>query len=130
MARVDTLEARLCDYIAGKLANGSEVRVEEFDRIFGGASRETYRFVLHWKEDAEDHCRRLILRRDPPSSLIETDRAVEFAAYQAFQHSAVPVPEALWYWGSSSSQSASAQSLCPKHSGSRKTPNTWNIPSS
>ncbi|TDJ12677.1 MAG: phosphotransferase family protein [Deltaproteobacteria bacterium] len=96
MARVDTLEARLCDYIAGKLRHGSGVRVENLDRIFGGASRETYRFVLHWKEDEADHSRRLILRRDPPSSLIETERAIEFAAYRAFHGSAVPVPEALW----------------------------------
>jgi aminoglycoside phosphotransferase (APT) family kinase protein len=40
--------------------------------------------------------RRLILRRDPPGSLIETDRAVEFAAYRAFHGTPVPVPEALW----------------------------------
>ena len=40
---------------------------------------------------------RLILRRDPPGSLIDTDRAVEFGAYRAFHGTAVPVPEPLGF---------------------------------
>ena len=41
-------------------------------------------------EDGER--RGLILRRDPTGSLIDTDRATEFLAYQSF-HGVVPVPE-------------------------------------
>ena len=37
-----------------------------------------------------------ILRRDPPGSLIETERAIEFGAYRAFHGTRVPVPEPLW----------------------------------
>jgi aminoglycoside phosphotransferase (APT) family kinase protein len=73
--------------------------VSELDRIFGGASRETYRFALSHRtaESGEASItRRLILRRDPPGSLIETDRAVEFGAYRAFYDTPVPVPEPLW----------------------------------
>src|SRR5207237_8722413 len=33
---------------------------------------------------------------DPPASLIDTERRVEFAAYRAFAGSAVPVPQMLW----------------------------------
>ena len=75
-----------------------DVRVSGLDRIFGGASRETYRFMLHWRETGSegDRSRALILRRDPAGSLIETERAVEFGAYRAFHGSAVPVPEPLW----------------------------------
>ncbi len=65
------------------------VRVEELSRIPGGASRETYRFDAVF-EDGER--RGLILRRDPVGSLIDTDRATEFLAYQSF-HGLVPVPE-------------------------------------
>ena len=54
------------------------------------------RFRLAWHEDGEPHERRLILRRDPPASLIDTERRVEFAAYGAFHGSAVPVPQMLW----------------------------------
>jgi aminoglycoside phosphotransferase (APT) family kinase protein len=35
----------------------------------------------------------LILRRDPPASLIETERATEFRAYEAFHKLSLPVPE-------------------------------------
>ncbi len=90
------LEDRLAAYIATQLPGAEAVHVSELDRIFGGASRETYRFVLQYREGGEAVLRRLILRRDPPGSLIETDRAVEFAAYRAFHGTAVPVPEPLW----------------------------------
>ena len=91
-----SLEERLAAYIAEKLPQAEEVRVQGLDRIFGGASRETYRFVLEVREGGEESSRRLILRRDPPGSLIETERAVEFGAYRAFHGTAVPVPEPLW----------------------------------
>ena len=96
MPAVSRIESRLAAYIAGRLDDAEEVRVESLDRIFGGASRETYRFVLNWREGGAERQRRLILRRDPPGSLIETERAIEFAAYQAFHGTVVPVPEPLW----------------------------------
>jgi len=93
---VEPIEPRLGAYIAGRLDAAEEVRVEGLERIFGGASRETYRFVLTWREGGAERQRRLILRRDPPGSLIETERAIEFAAYRAFHGTSVPVPEPLW----------------------------------
>jgi aminoglycoside phosphotransferase (APT) family kinase protein len=94
---VSGLAERLAAYAARRLPDARDVRVEALERIFGGASRETYRLALHWRDAAgEARSRRLILRRDPVGSLIETERAVEFAAYRAFHGSAVPVPEPLW----------------------------------
>jgi aminoglycoside phosphotransferase (APT) family kinase protein len=90
------LEPRLAAYIAGKLPAASDVAVAGLERISGGASRETYRFRLTWTEGGTARERRLILRRDPPASLIDTERRVEFEAYRAFRGSAVPVPEMLW----------------------------------
>jgi aminoglycoside phosphotransferase (APT) family kinase protein len=91
------LEPRIAAYIASRLPGARGVVVDGLARISGGASRETYRFRLIYA-DAEGRPteRRLILRRDPPASLIETQRKVEFAAYKAFFGSAVPVPEMLW----------------------------------
>lgn len=91
-----SLEERLASYLGEQLPAADGVRVTELQRIFGGASRETYRFVAAYRERGDDKSRRLILRRDPPGSLIETERRVEFAAYRAFHGSKVPVPEALW----------------------------------
>ena len=96
MRRVSDLERRLAAYLAPRLAGARNVEVRGLDRIHGGASRETSRFVLRYEQDGRRVERRLILRRDPPGSLIETDRRVEYAAYRAFHGTAVPVPEALW----------------------------------
>ncbi len=93
---MSSLDSRLAEYIAHRLPGADDVRVEGLDRIFGGASRETYRFVLCYRENGAAIRRPLILRRDPPGSLIETERAVEFGAYRAFHGTEVPVPEALW----------------------------------
>jgi aminoglycoside phosphotransferase (APT) family kinase protein len=96
MRGVSELERRLATYLAARLAGAERVEVSGLERIHGGASRETSRFVLRYEQDGRRVERRLILRRDPPGSLIETDRRVEFAAYRAFHGTAVPVPEALW----------------------------------
>ena len=90
------LEPRLAAYIAARMPDASDVAVEDLSRISGGASRETYRFRLLWNEGGAARERKLILRRDPPASLIETERRIEFEAYRAFHGSAVPVPEMLW----------------------------------
>ncbi|MEW5685921.1 MAG: phosphotransferase family protein [Pseudomonadota bacterium] len=90
------LEGRLAAYIAGKMPDAADVVVSNLEQISGGASRETYRFRLGWSEGGTARERKLILRRDPPASLIDTERRVEFEAYRAFRGSAVPVPEMLW----------------------------------
>jgi len=90
-------EDRIAAYAATRLPGARDVRVHSLARISGGASRETYRLHLAYV-DAEGQAveRPLILRRDPPASLIETERKIEYAAYAAFHGSAVPVPEMLW----------------------------------
>ena len=92
MELVDRLQA----YVATRLPRALDVAVANLERIFGGGSRETYRFTVSYREAGRDVSRRLILRRDPPASLIETERRVEFAAYRAFFGTRVPVPEPLW----------------------------------
>ena len=90
------LEPPLASYIATRMPDAADIAVSALERISGGASRETYRFRLDWREAGEARSRRLILRRDPPASLIDTERRVEFEAYRAFAGSTVPVPEMLW----------------------------------
>ena len=90
------LEPRIAAYVAGRLPDATDVAVSDLERISGGASRETYRFRLRYREGEDARDRRLILRRDPPASLIDTDRRIEFEAYRAFTDSKVPVPAMLW----------------------------------
>jgi aminoglycoside phosphotransferase (APT) family kinase protein len=91
------LASRLTAYLSARIAGARDLRIEDLSRIFGGASRETYRFTARWHQEGRPFERGLILRRDPTSSLIETERALEFAAYQAFHGSGVPVPEPLFF---------------------------------
>ncbi|MFP3943626.1 MAG: phosphotransferase family protein [Alphaproteobacteria bacterium] len=90
------LETALAGYLRAQMPQAEDLRVDDLTRFHGGASRETYRFVLHWREGGEARRRTLILRRDPEASLIDTDRRIEFAAYRTFHGTDVPVPEALW----------------------------------
>ncbi|MFW6027249.1 MAG: phosphotransferase family protein [bacterium] len=90
------LETALADYLRTQMPQAENLRVDGLTRLHGGASRETYRFFLHWHENGEAQSRTLILRRDPQASLIDTDRRLEFAAYRTFHGTEVPVPEALF----------------------------------
>lgn len=90
----DDLALKLAQYLAAKL-NAPDLSVAGLARIPGGASRETYRFRARYSADGGPVERKLILRRDPPASLIETDRSTEYRAYQAFHRLGLPVPEPI-----------------------------------
>jgi aminoglycoside phosphotransferase (APT) family kinase protein len=87
------LSGPLADSLAAYLSRswGGPVAVEGLSRISGGASRETYRFDAVVGGER----RPLILRRDPPGSLIETDRRSEFLALKSFHGRGVAAPEPL-----------------------------------
>ncbi len=84
-----TLADRLADYLSR--TRGAPVQVEALARISGGASRETYRYEAVTPAGREG----FILRRDPPGSLIETDRRAEFLALRSFAGRDVAAPEAV-----------------------------------
>ena len=75
----------------GQALGTDEIRIENIRRFHGGASRETYAIDVL----ANGSMEALILRCDPRDSLIDTPRALEFAAYQSFEGSSVPVPRAI-----------------------------------
>ncbi len=84
-----TLAERLAAYLSRTA--GAPTVVENLARISGGASRETYRY-----DAVVDGVRAgFILRRDPPGSLIETDRRAEFLAIRSFTGKGVAAPEAV-----------------------------------
>ncbi len=71
---------------------GEPVSIDGVEKIFGGASRETFRLKAH----RSGATRGLILRRDPPTSLIDTERKLEYGAYSAIYPTMIPVPEPLF----------------------------------
>jgi aminoglycoside phosphotransferase (APT) family kinase protein len=70
-------------------------KVEDIQQIPGGASRETYRLETSFNDAGKPRKRGLIFRRDPRSSLIDTNRALEYRTYESVFPTAVPVPEPL-----------------------------------
>ena len=66
-----------------------ELTLLSFERVFGGASRETFRIQVKDKTGSKE---KLILRRTQESSLIETSQSTEYLAYSAYQDTSVPVP--------------------------------------
>src|SRR4030095_15184808 len=82
-------------YLAQRWPQRKNFKITDVHQIPGGASRETYRLRAEFVEDGIATQRGFILRRDPPSSLIDTDRSWEFRTYAAVYPTAVPVPEPL-----------------------------------
>ena len=69
-----------------------DCRLVAIEQIPGGASRETYRVWL----DRSAEKIGVVVRRDPPSSLIDTERAHEYRTYQCVHaHGVVPVPRPI-----------------------------------
>lgn len=90
-------ENAIAAYLSRRLTDAHDLAVTRVFRIPGGASRETWSVDVRWT-DAESRQRTqgFIIRRDPPASLLNSDREAEFAFYQSFADTAVPVPRALW----------------------------------
>lgn len=86
---LDQLSDRLCRYLASLWT--VDVSCSHVEQIPGGASRETYRLKL----EVDGKPKGVILRRDPPSSLIDTERSLEYRTYEAAWRAGIPVPEPL-----------------------------------
>jgi len=82
-------------YLARRWPQFEDFEITNIQQIPGGASRETYRLAASFRERGVDTTRGFIFRRDPTSSLIDTNRALEYQTYAAVFPTSVPVPEPL-----------------------------------
>jgi aminoglycoside phosphotransferase (APT) family kinase protein len=83
-------------FLARQLGAERPFRIENVVRIAVGRSRENWLFDLVRPDAAGEIREELIVRRDPPGGLLETDRALEFALLRALEDSTVPAPHARW----------------------------------
>ena len=90
------LGERFARYVEDQMDAASNVEVTQLSRIHGGASRETFKVDIRFKGPSGIEKKGLILRKDPPDSLIDTDRKVEFAAIRSMVGAGIPAPEALF----------------------------------
>ena len=70
--------------------------VTALSRVGTGRSRENWLLDLQWSRDGTTRTEPLIVRRDPPGGLLETERSAEFAILRALEPSAVPSPPVRW----------------------------------
>lgn len=93
----DELAEKFAAFLETRIPGASNTRVTQISRIHGGASRQTYSVDVTFDDESGPQTKGMILRRDPPDSLIDTERRVEFAAIKsAFGQSGIPVPEAMY----------------------------------
>lgn len=86
----------LGEYLAGAVAGWSKVVIAKMDRLPLGASRETYRIDAEITgRDGAVSMQKLILRRDPPASHVDSDRLTEFESYRAIYGRGIPVPRMI-----------------------------------
>jgi aminoglycoside phosphotransferase (APT) family kinase protein len=90
------MTARLRDFVAAQtsLAPG-QVRVGALRRLAGGASRELWSLDVELEGPAPARLP-LVLRRDPPGRVGESDRGLEFRILRAAAGAGVPVPRVHW----------------------------------
>ena len=93
----NSMPERFRDYLVGKLGY-QDVVIHHAELLFGGYSRESWRMDASWRSVNGGRTERsMILRLDPPSSLLESNRRIEYATYNAFWRvPGVPVPEPLF----------------------------------
>ena len=86
----DMLRERLARYLSAQWR--IEASVEAASRIPGGASRETWKCIAVVGGES----RGVIVRLDPDTSLIDTDRATEYRTMEAAYRAGLPVPTPLF----------------------------------
>jgi len=87
---------RLRAFVAAQTSlEPADVRVGSLRRLAGGASRELWSLDVELGGAAPSNLP-LVLRRDPPGRVGESDRGLEFRVLRAAAEAGVPVPRVHW----------------------------------
>lgn len=88
-------EELLSAYLVERMPGWRDVAVRNLHRLPMGASRETFRFDLAYTDQDGPHDDKVILRRDPPASNVDSDRQHEYNSYRAIHGHGIPVPRMI-----------------------------------
>lgn len=96
-AHDDEMGERLARFLTAQLDGATDIRIDDLRRTSAGFSRENWVFDASWRDasGALVH-ERLIARRDPQGSVLDTDRRVEFAVLRALEATDIPAPRVRW----------------------------------
>lgn len=87
------IESRLREFLGTRV--DGDFTVAGLRRLPGGASKEQFMFELTWDHNEARRTDSMVLRMDPPASMVETLREREFQVLRAVRP-VVPVPEVFW----------------------------------
>lgn len=90
------MQSILTEFLAEQITDATNLRVGGLLRTSNGFSRENWTFDLFWEKESRRCEERLILRRDPAASVIDSDRVAEFRTLRALERTHVPAPRARW----------------------------------
>lgn len=90
---VSVITERLQTFLEARL--DAPFTISDLRRMAGGASKEQFVFELEWSRDGTARKDKMVLRMDPPASLVETPRLREVEILQALGDT-LPVPEVFW----------------------------------
>ena len=90
-----TLASALTSFLATKLS-AADPEITALHRSGAGSSRENWPFDATWTDDLGRRNHKLLLRRDPPSAVVNTARSVEFELLQRLPNTEIPAVEVLW----------------------------------
>lgn len=93
---VPVVTGRLRDFLAARIPGAEDLAVTGLRRSGAGSSRENWPFDVTWRHAGNTEQRALLLRRDPPSAVVDTGRATEFALLKALEPTPIPAPAAHW----------------------------------
>lgn len=82
--------------IAHEIESARDIRLQSLVRAAGGLSRENWSVDASWVDDSGSHSHRLMLMRDASGTLLNTERAREFAVLKALEGTDVPAPRVHW----------------------------------
>ena len=88
----DMIARQLVAVLSAEWPAARELAIADLHRTSTGLSRENWVFEAQWRDHSGARSQRMILRRDPPASLLLTDRRWEFRVLRALQNTAVPAP--------------------------------------
>lgn len=89
---VDGLKGLIVDSIP----SAHDIVLDNLVRSAGGLSRENWSFDASWTDADGRHVRPLMLMRDAAGTLLNTERAREFAVLRALANTDVPAPKVYW----------------------------------
>lgn len=94
---VRVVAQRLQQFLTARIGEDATVSVSGLQRSGQGSSRENWPFDASWREaDGRTVHKQLLLRRDPPSAVVDTGRALEFELLKALDSTSVPAPVVYW----------------------------------